>query len=121
MKRFIAVLTLITFILTFSISSVFAIPQWAVDEDGSLPPGLEKQGKIPYGIEKRLFDDLEGAPWAQRAIEKMNSKGLLKGRGNGKGRYLDCHEEFICKFYWNMLKSASSPWNVTDFAVSLKE
>ncbi len=86
MKRFIAALTLLTIVFSFCMIPVYADPSWAEDGKG-LPPGLQKQNKIPPGIAKKAFDDLtDNFWWAQKSIEKLKSKGYIKGYGDSSFR-----------------------------------
>jgi len=81
MKRMIAVITLIAVILSYCMVSVYADPPG--NGNNTLPPGLQKEGKIPPGIAKKIFNDVDEKPWAQKAIEMLKSKGLVKGYLDG--------------------------------------
>lgn len=82
MKRFVAVLTIITIVLSFCVIPAYADPPWSEGGNG-VPPGLHKQNKVPPGLARKAFEDADEMRWAQRAIEKLKSKGLVKGRKNG--------------------------------------
>ena len=79
MKKLISVVVATTMLL-----SVSMVPVLAKNGRG-LPPGLaKKENHLPPGIAKKVFGDLEGHPWAQKAIEAMKSKGLVKGYDDGQ-------------------------------------
>jgi len=70
LKRVISLALVLVMTVSLSFTSVYA-DGWG-------------KGKIPPGQEKKLFCDIDSFGWAQQYIEKMVSKGLLKGKGNGK-------------------------------------
>mgnify|MGYP000014396729 CR=1 FL=1 len=69
MKRLISILLALILILSTGIT---------VSADGW------GNGKVPKGLLKKVFDDIDGFEWAEKAIEKMFQKGLIKGIGDGK-------------------------------------
>jgi hypothetical protein len=56
--------------VSMTATSVFADSGWKKKGNGNF---------IPPGIAKKLFDDCDQVKWAQKAIEKLNIKGILKG------------------------------------------
>lgn len=81
MKRVLAVLMVLSILLSF-VMPVSASPLWLKGEK-AMPPGLQKLNKVPYGLAKKVFEDADLFSWAQRSIEKLGMKGLIKGRLNG--------------------------------------
>ncbi|MGE4284089.1 MAG: S-layer homology domain-containing protein [Clostridia bacterium] len=78
MKRIISTILILTFVLSLSVTTAFA------DSSAQKQTGWAKKGfKLPPGIEKKIFGDLDDFSWAKDAIEKMNLKGLIQGYGNG--------------------------------------
>lgn len=41
-------------------------------------------GNVPYGLAKKIFNDIDSFKWAEKYIEKLFQKGLIKGVGNDK-------------------------------------
>lgn len=70
-KRIISFLLVVALIASLSVSTAFA-DGWGKDKN-----------KIPPGIAKKIFNDLDDFSWAKEAIEKMFFKGLIEGYGNG--------------------------------------
>lgn len=82
MKRVIAVAIVVSVVMSFCVVSAYASPL-CFENVKNTPPGLQKQGKVPPGLAKKAFDDADIFWWAQRAIEKLKTKGVVKGRANG--------------------------------------
>lgn len=70
LKRIISLVLALTMVLSLSFTTAYA-DGWG-------------NGKIPPGQAKKMFNDIDLYEWAMQYIEKMYSKGLLKGKGNGK-------------------------------------
>lgn len=71
-KRIISVALAGAMVLAISTTTVFA------------SRNKNESGWIPPGIAKKAFDDCDKFPWAEKAIEKMRLKGLVKGREERK-------------------------------------
>ena len=80
MKKIVSIILTFVLVVTLGAGTVFADSR-KNNSGKTMPPGLAKQGKIPYGIAKKLFDDSNIFEWAEKAIEKLGSKGLVKGWG----------------------------------------
>lgn len=78
MKKIISIVLTFVLVVTLGAGTAFA-DSWKNNGGKTMPPGLAKQGKIPNGIAKKLFDDANIFEWAEKAIEKLGSKGLVKG------------------------------------------
>ena len=88
-KRIISAALVGAIVLTMSTTVAFASQN--KNERDWLPPGISKKvtndsGNVwlPPGIAKKAFDDVDKFPWAQKAIEKMKLKGLVKGKEETK-------------------------------------
>ncbi len=73
MKRYFSLVLTIMLLLSTSLMS-----SYAYSNKNFTPPGLAKKGGLPPGIAKK-FKDLESYKWARSSIEKMVSKGVIKG------------------------------------------
>lgn len=69
MKRFVSVVLALILVLGFSMTAISE--GWG-------------NGKIPKGLSKKIFSDIDDFKWAEKAIEKMFQKGLIKGIGDNK-------------------------------------
>lgn len=69
MKRLVSVLLVLVLVLSMGMTSY--ANGWG-------------NGQVPKGLAKKIFDDIDGYKWAEKAIEKMFQKGLIKGIGDGK-------------------------------------
>jgi len=77
MKRIISIILVLTFTLALFTTTVFADSRKG---KGSTAPGMaKKELKLPKGISKKVFDDIDDMHWAKQAIELMKSKGLIRG------------------------------------------
>ncbi len=73
----------VSFILVLMlISSAASMDTYAMNKKW-MPSGLAQKGFLPPGIAKK-FKDIDGYDWAERAIEKMAIKGVIKGYGEGR-------------------------------------
>lgn len=79
MKKIVS--SVLVFMLT--VGAVGSLGYAAPKHKGWLPPGQAKKHFMPYGISKKVFDDIDGYDWAKKAIESMKLKGLIKGEKEG--------------------------------------
>jgi len=79
LKKIISTAMAIALILTISQGSV-----WAAKNNKSKKNTIKKNTKISYIASKKSFDDIWAYPWAERAIEKLRLKGLVKGTSETK-------------------------------------
>ncbi|WIF95737.1 S-layer homology domain-containing protein [Caminicella sporogenes] len=78
MKKVVSIMLVLVLIL-----SMASIETFAMGKIKGVPPGLAKKGHLPHGVVKK-FVDTDGYEWAEKAIEKMAIKGVIKGYGKGK-------------------------------------
>ncbi|MFA5524122.1 MAG: S-layer homology domain-containing protein [Tissierellales bacterium] len=64
--------------LTLALVLVFSIGMTSVHADGW------GNGKVPQGLAKKIFKDIDSFKWAEKYIEKLFQKGLINGIGNDK-------------------------------------
>ena len=82
MKKIVSLMLASTLFISAGTSVAFA-GSWK----NGIPPGLAKKGKLPPGIAKKVvrqFDDIDEFNWAEKSIEKMAIKGVVKGIDQGK-------------------------------------
>lgn len=70
LKRLISVVLVLVLMLSIGMTSVHA-NGWG-------------NGKVPPGLAKKIFNDIDAFKWAEKYIEKLFQKGLIAGIGNGK-------------------------------------
>lgn len=73
MKKIVSFILAVVLILPMSLTS-----SYAHSKHGFVPPGLAKKGGLPPGIAKR-FRDINEYKWAEKSIERMYLKGIIKG------------------------------------------
>lgn len=78
MRRILTMILVLILVISTATSVAFA-DSWK----NWTPPGLEKTGGLPPGIAKK-FLDIDGYKWAEKAIERMAERGVIKGVGEGK-------------------------------------
>lgn len=78
MKRIVSIMLVLVLI-----ASVASTETFAMGKIKGVPRGLAKKGYLPHSIAKK-FVDIDGYEWAEKAIEKMAIKGVVKGYGKGK-------------------------------------
>jgi hypothetical protein len=69
MKKFVSAILALFITVSLVSTAVFAQPAWKTGSSKSVPPG----------IAKKFFVDSDAVKWAQKAIEKLMSKGIVKG------------------------------------------
>lgn len=78
MKRIVSFMLALLVIMSVSMTDIYAMSK----NPKGLPPGIAKKGYLPPGIAKK-FKDIDDYDWAEKAIEKMAIKGVIKGYGEG--------------------------------------
>ncbi|WP_069650541.1 S-layer homology domain-containing protein [Caloranaerobacter ferrireducens] len=80
LKRVISLVVVFTMLFSMTISVSFA-KGWDKEKKWKEEKFFKKINAVM--LKNKVFDDLEGYPWARKAIEKMAKKGLIKGYGGG--------------------------------------
>ncbi|CAH2214229.1 S-layer homology domain-containing protein [Tepidibacter aestuarii] len=78
MKKIVSFILAVMLVLPMTLT-----PSYAKSKDGFIPPGLAKKGGLPPGIAKK-FRDIGEYEWAQRSIERMYLKGIIKGMNDNE-------------------------------------
>ncbi len=82
MKKIVSMLVVLSMLSSFCAMSVSASSAWSKGEK-DIQHSLGRRNGIPYGLAKKAFEDVDLLDWAQKAIEMLCSKGLVRGYGNG--------------------------------------
>ncbi|WFD11480.1 S-layer homology domain-containing protein [Tepidibacter hydrothermalis] len=78
MKKIVSFILAVALILPMSLTS-----SYAHSKHKFIPPGLAKKGGLPPGIAKR-FRDIDEYKWAEKSIERMYLKGIIKGMSDNE-------------------------------------
>lgn len=78
MKRIVSFILAVILILPMTLT-----PSYAHSKHGFIPPGLAKKGGLPPGIAKK-FRDIDEYKWAEKSIERMYLKGIIKGMSDNE-------------------------------------
>ncbi len=78
MKRIVSFILAVILVLPMTLT-----PSYAKSKHGFFPPGLAKKGGLPPGIAKN-FRDINEYEWAQKSIERMSLKGIIKGMSDNE-------------------------------------